>query len=830
MRSTNPVRNPIYRVLRIGGGALLLTLSASLPSMAQDNFNSNNPFGTAGNGPITTNWATGTLWSGGTPSGTSGDINITNVFLQVTTITNASNSGSLSYLRIWSGDESAANSGLTSNITVITSGGITTDFGLQLGTKATLIVANTSTFGQNQGASFDLGAGSGGTLVISNGASVFLNFNADINTGSGGGTIGFVSTAVTQTNTLSWGAEGHSFTNNSTVAASGTGVAVLTGSNGSNNDRLLNNGTLIVNGGTLSVDSSNAFSAGGFVNNGTIVVNSGNTFVEARTTNAWSQGATPTNNGTIFLNGGTYTTYSDGFGQVASNKFINNGSIIGSGTLAASIGQTANGSVIASNGVLNILGTYNGQAKIFDNGGAFGTLKAASGGVLKVLAAPTEKSGAAWTINSGGTLEIAANVALDLGFAFMPAGSLAGAAQVDSGANLTLSSAASGASYSNSVGSSFIFMGGQINTGYASNNPAQFGNYGTLLAVTGNSTFETGSSGGNSSGLGNFGTILATNTSSTFYIEPGNQYYNAFSNAVGSSVVVSNGATVAIQRSAAAWGINLGTLTAGPSDTNVVNAGSILLNNGTFAMQILGSAVGVGATNQFRNVGAISGQGLVLGTVNNLGSIIASGGGSLVLAGGGASMGFNQGGTLQANAGSTLVMSNASAGSALSFVNPGTVVMNSGSLVAGTIGNSGTILTIGSGSISGTISNLSGGFLSPGAGFGTLNVAGNVDMGSNSTFSVELGLLPGQNDLLNVSSNLTLNANSILDISGGVVGNVYTVATAFAVSGIFGSVTPGYNVTYDPTDITISVPEPSTLFLVIAGLGGIVAFRRRRRA
>ena len=104
---------------------------------------------------------------------------------------------------------------------------------------------------------------------------------------------------------------------------------------------------------------------------------------------------------------------------------------------------------------------------------------------------------------------------------------------------------------------------------------------------------------------------MATNNGSTFYIEPGNQYHNAFSNAVGSSVVVSNGATVAIERSAAAWGLNFGTLTVGPSDTNVVNAGNIVLNNGTFAMQIIGSAVGVGATDQFRNLGAISGQGLI---------------------------------------------------------------------------------------------------------------------------------------------------------------------------------------------------------------------------
>ena len=179
-------------------------------------------------------------------------------------------------------------------------------------------------------------------------------------------------------------------------------------------------------------------------------------------------------------------------------------------------------------------------------------------------------------------------------------------------------------------------------------------------------------------------------------------------------------------------------------------------------------------------------------------------------------------------------MSNASAASMLSFTNAGTVVMNGGSLTARTIANSGSILTIGSGTISGTISNLSGGFLSPGSGFGTLNVAGNVNFGSNSTFSVELGLSAGSNDLLNVSGNLTLDANSILDLSGGAIGNVYTVAT-FAVEsaltlGEFGSVTPDYTVTYGSTDIAVQfIPEPSTMMLVVTGLGGVMVLLQRRR-
>ena len=173
--------------------------------------------------------------------------------------------------------------------------------------------------------------------------------------------------------------------------------------------------------------------------------------------------------------------------------------------------------------------------------------------------------------------------------------------------------------------------------------------------------------------------------------------------------------------------------------------------------------------------------------------------------------------------------------------NLGTIFMNGGTTVAVDLDQSGTVIGTnvqrvianvgiiqGNGTFKASINSLSGSTVSPGLSLGTLNVEGNVTLGSNSTFVVELGLLSGQNDLLAVSSNLTLNANSILSLSGGAVGNVYTVATAFAVSGTFGSVTPGYNVTYDLNDVMVElVPEPSTLVLAAIGLVGTCALRRR---
>src|SRR5439155_21614988 len=155
------------------------------------------------------------IWRNGVPAGTGFDVNITNQFLQVTTITNAysANNAALNFLRIISGNALLGSSNVT--VIVTTNGGIATTFGLQIGSNSTLIIANNSTFGNNQNTSFDLGKNAAkglGTLIISNGAGAFLNFTNAIRND---GTIIFTTASAGQNSQINYGQNnGSVFTNN----------------------------------------------------------------------------------------------------------------------------------------------------------------------------------------------------------------------------------------------------------------------------------------------------------------------------------------------------------------------------------------------------------------------------------------------------------------------------------------------------------------------------------------------------------------------------------------------------------------------------------------
>jgi len=331
--------------------------------------------------------------------------------------------------------------------------------------------------------------------------------------------------------------------------------------------------------------------------------------------------------------------------------------------------------------------------------------------------------------------------------------------------------------------------------------------------------------------------LIGTNSSLTFDLRPGGQAGTL----ILSNASPTSGFSTFINNAGSGGIVNGGTIAFTPVNNQLVSINygqvSAFTNNANGTVVMNGSGTGAFIGNFGSNNRAFV----------NSGSIFARAGTLRIDSRDAFSRGgFQNGATgfIQVDSGAVLELRRTTNSwvNGPAVTNFGTVFMNGGTMVAldldGTAGNvirTNTARTIanvgtfeGNGTLLGSINNLSGSTLAPGFGFGTLNVGGGVTLGSNSTLSIELGLLAGQNDLLAVISNVTLNANSILALSGGAVGNVYTVVTASAVSGIFGSVTPNYIVNYDPTDITVQfVPEPSTVLLAAMGLAGLVALRRR---
>lgn len=769
------MRSFYTRGLCVVGTTLLLAASAVVPAFATNKAwtptgNSSNSFATGGN------------WTGGATPGGGDTAFITN------------NSATANQTNI--------------SALVQTSGSDYTMFG---GAGVGVVVSNSNASGSGIN-KFLVGAVSGNSTFETQNATIGNNGIIEVDSGATFityGTSGNVGTRLNSGGTLSL--VGGTYVNGSgdlVVNANGTIVVTSNGTlamdnssnkgNGNGALHLLTGANLIVNSGTFQLNTGNANNFGGLqVDSGaTITINSGAGFVFIKNDGAdkWGSTPLPTNFGTIFMNGGSIMS-GTAFGNVANDGTLvlgngnpSSGVIIGSGTIAINIQESSSSAIIASNGVLNIFASPFGSTETITtvSGGGFGTNRAVSSGTLKINNAVASTMGGTWMVDSGGTLEVAANA--DLGNTVM-GNNLKGTVKVDSGANLTLSTSAGSQSgtFAFSPGSSAsanIFV---PNTGGL----VAFTNAGTFLltnAATGSATFQSGFAGGNSYGFINSGNIIASSGGSLI-INSGDATTSGFSNTASGTIIITNGSLLRVTRSATGWGgdtaVNMGTMilsngtfqtgTAGALDQSQVfknagtiviqgqanvtnlwqntllNAGSLFITNNNAVLQI-GTATTVNwITNSATGV-------IVLGTNGTSGSLVATNGAS--------GNQFSNLGTIQGQGTMTLGQNKATGGQNANFVNLGTLIAtNWGGAAAGTF-----FISTGNANANGGFSN---------------TVNGSILIASNATLTInrsQNAWASSANSVANLGT-ITLVGGSLNLASDGVVSNAASFINSGTISG-----------------------------------------------
>ncbi len=408
---------------------------------------------------------------------------------------------------------------------------------------------------------------------------------------------------------------------------------------GSTNTLFLNNAgtatplqiltSLTVGTGGVVFVSNSGLVAGLATNAGLIEATTG-TVTISRMDNAWTASASatnvpPLNTGVLLMNGGMLTVAdTDTDTQNVARAIQNNGTILGSGTLAASVIQPASGFTVASNGVLNIYGNFaSGQAVYAPSNGQYGSYLAVTGGELKVTG-PITTQGGFWAVHAGGLLEIATNVTASLSNAYLPSANVQGTVLVDPGAALTLSSTNAGGPFYTLVGTLDI-NGGIIsmpNTGGLTN----FTNTATGL-ITGSGTFQTGYGTNQFNyAIVNFGMISAA-SGDTLTLLPQDAFnFGGVQNGSNGTMMVDTGGTLVIRRTDNAW-YNSGA-------KFPTNAGTVYLQDGTLRGEDTGGS-GVASLYVNGSTGLIEGCGTVQNfvTVQNNGTILSDCGGTLTFSG-----------------------------------------------------------------------------------------------------------------------------------------------------------------------------------------------------
>ena len=452
-------------------------------------------------------------------------------------------------------------------------------------------------------------------------------------------------------------------------------------------DGVVNNGKVFANASSISGIGTQTVRLASFTNNNAATVGTASSNAVLNILQASNvlinQGTVSLSGGTILFNGGagTITNFNiiAGVGNVANFPIVNAGSlasfvaqapIVNLSNLTATVGITNNGLLGANNLI---------------NGAATLSLTVSGGGAAIVNQGTVALQGGFLTINGGAGVITNVNNGLIYGVGVQ---------------NLSVANLGSGKiAASNGVFS--LGLQRNANAGLLSN-----ANAASTILLTNKFLVNTGTVVLNGGGLLLSGSVITNQGSIT---GPGALSSSLYNDTAG--VVLATNGVLNVATNAGESVLNLGLFTiTGDGTLNVVPAW--LNTNGTVNMT--GGGLTGGAVT---NVGLLTGFGTISSQLVNLGggTLTASGAGSLTLVAAPTQNGWVN----IANAGTLNVLP--------AWLNSGSVNLQGGSLVGATVTNSGAIF--GSGTITSTVRNNSGGTLTASGGTLTLSVAPN-QMGS----------------------------------------------------------------------------------------------------
>ena len=467
---------------------------------------------------------------------------------------------------------------------------------------------------------------------------------------------------------------------------------------------------------------------------------------------AWTN-APPLNAGVFQMNGGTFTVADDGE-QNVTRAFQNNGTILGSGTLAASVLQSGGGVTLASNGVLNIYGNFAGGQAVYDSvGGQYGTLRAMTGGVLKVTG-PITGEGGFWGVDAGGLLEIATNVSANLANAYIPGSTMQGTVLVDPGAALTLPGSSAGGPFcalygTLNINNSLVLMPNASGVGDLTNEASG--------VISGSGTLQTGSgTNQNNYAVVNFGAITVPN-GATLTLDPEDAFnLGGVQNALGGTMNVGAGGTLVIRRTDHAW-------TDVPYAAYPTNLGTVWLEGATLLGQ------DTSGTNFMASLYVNGSTGLIhgCGTIQNFATVLNNG---TIQADCGVGANLNVTGILT-NTGSVFAIN----GTVINLYGP---VVNTGQINAtngaveyfSTFQNTGSLL----GDVFGTATN---GWISP--------ISGKWEIATNWSAGTPNIVQPALYITNAATKIVTIDATTTNTPSAMIISNLYIAGTANSTNTLF---------------------------------------------